>query len=47
MTDETQVTTHDVQDMDKHFLHPWEDVTAIGAEARTVITHGEIGRAHV
>ena len=40
MTDDTLLTTHDVQDMDRHFLHPWEDVTAIGAEARTVITHG-------
>jgi len=41
MTNETQVTTRDVQEMDKHFLHPWEDVTAIGAEARTVVTHGD------
>lgn len=41
MTDETQANTRDVQDMDKHFIHPWEDVTAIGAEARTVVTHGD------
>ncbi len=40
MTNETQETTRDVQDMDKHFLHPWEDVTAIGAAPRTVISHG-------
>jgi len=40
MMAENQVTTRGLQDMDKHFLHPWEDVTAIGAEARTVITHG-------
>ena len=41
MTDNSQPTTGEMQDMDKHFLHPWEDVTAIGADPRTVITHGE------
>ncbi len=41
MMDDNQVTTRDMQDMDTHFIHPWEDVTAIGAEARTVITHGD------
>jgi putrescine---pyruvate transaminase len=33
--------THKIQAMDKHFVHPWEDVTAIGSEARTVITKGD------
>lgn len=40
MAEKSQVTTSDVQEMDKHFIHPWEDVTAIGADARTVIAHG-------
>ena len=39
--DDLQATTRNVHEMDKHFLHPWEDVTSIGAEARTVITHGD------
>lgn len=41
MMDDLQGTTREVQEMDKHFLHPWEDVTAIGAEPRTVITHSD------
>mgnify|MGYP001583341872 CR=1 FL=1 len=34
-------TTQDIQAMDRHFLHPWEDVTSIGQEARTVISRAE------
>ncbi|MCP3968838.1 MAG: aminotransferase [Rhodobacteraceae bacterium] len=34
-------TTQDIQAMDRHFMHPWEDVTTIGQEARTVITRAD------
>ncbi|MGE4611957.1 MAG: aminotransferase [Paracoccaceae bacterium] len=33
--------TQSIQAMDKHFVHPWEDVTALGNEARTVISKGD------
>ena len=33
--------TRAVREKDRHFVHPWEDVTAIGAESRTVLTRGE------
>lgn len=35
---------HDTKDLhraDRHFLHPWEDVTAIGEAARTVLTESD------
>ena len=41
MTEDRTRTTQDYQDMDRHFLHPWEDVTAIGEEKRTVIARGD------
>lgn len=33
--------TQSIQAKDRHFLHPWEDVTAIGTEARTVIAKAD------
>ncbi len=33
--------TQKIQAMDKHFVHPWEDVTAIGSEARTIISKSD------
>ena len=38
---EQSTQTRKLQEMDKHFLHPWEDVTAIGSNERTMITRGE------
>lgn len=37
----TSETTQSLQQKDRYFLHPWEDVTSIGLEARTVIDHAE------
>lgn len=37
----TAEKTRTLQEKDRYFLHPWEDVTAIGAEKRTVITKAE------
>lgn len=37
----TSDTTRIMQEKDRHFLHPWEDVTSIGTEPRTVIDKAE------
>lgn len=37
MAAEHTETTTSSQAKDRHFLHPWENVAAIGSEARTVI----------
>lgn len=36
--------TQSIQAKDRHFLHPWEDVTSIGAEARTAVSKGDGNR---
>ena len=33
--------TQSIQAKDRHFMHPWEDVTAIGSEIRTVIAKAD------
>jgi len=38
---ELKTDTRTLRDMDKRFLHPWEDVTDIGSEGRTIITKGD------
>ncbi|SIN84449.1 aminotransferase [Vannielia litorea] len=40
MTDSSS-DTKDIHRADRHFLHPWEDVTAIGETPRTVLTDSE------
>ncbi|MYM55515.1 aminotransferase [Thalassovita mangrovi] len=41
MTNNASEHTQSLQCKDRHFLHPWEDVTATGTAARTVIAKGD------
>ena len=38
---DSPISTKDIRRADRHFLHPWEDVTAIGETPRTVLTDSE------
>ncbi len=40
MTEQTEITRN-IHEMDKHFIHPWEDITSIGEEQRTVVVQGD------